>query len=78
MEFIRLRRNENATTDVRRVTITRNSRGADIAEGPVVIHEGGATFYVSHDASADHFDEVMKAAEDWARRSGIQTIYVQE
>ena len=78
MEIIRLRRNENATSDAQRVTVTWNSRGADIAEGPVVIHEGGATFYVPHDASADQFDAVMKKAEEWARRSGIQTIYVQD
>ncbi len=78
MEVVRLWKNENPPSDVQRVTVTRDSLGADISEGAVVEHEGGVTFYVPYNASADQFNDVMKKAEEWAIRSGIQKIYVQD
>ena len=78
MEIVRLRKNEDPPRDAQRVVVTWDSSGADASEGSVVEHEGGVTFYVPHNASAARLDNVIKKAEEWAVRAGIQKIYVQD
>ena len=77
-EIVHLRKNENPPSDVQRITVTRDSLGVDTSEGAIVEHEGGATFYVPHHASAEQFDAVTAKARGLASRVGLSRIYVQD
>ena len=77
-EVVRLKPNQNPSTDEDYAIVARDRSGRYSAEGSVVRHSKGATFYVPYPASEGDLEAALAKAQSWAAEHGIKTIYIQE